>query len=191
MKKKLINPDKKLRAYIIGLTLGDGNLSNPNGRGVRLRISSDKKYPLLIEYIEKALQKLLPENRVSIVNRKNSVDVSCYSNYWPEVLGWNAGAKFDQKVTIPLWIKENRNYTTECLRGLIQTDGSIYHDRDYPMVNFTSYIPTLANDTFQLIKSLSYNPNMQRRSENSKTKHTIRISKDTKKFIKEVKLWKR
>jgi len=40
-----VSEDKKLHAYIVGLALGDGNLSNPNGRAVRLRITCDKKYP--------------------------------------------------------------------------------------------------------------------------------------------------
>ena len=38
--RKLIlpfNPDRDLQAYVIGLAVGDGNLSNPNGRAVRLR----------------------------------------------------------------------------------------------------------------------------------------------------------
>jgi DNA-binding transcriptional regulator WhiA len=47
MNSKSINPNKELQSYIIGLALGDGNLSNPNGRALRLRISCDKKYPFL------------------------------------------------------------------------------------------------------------------------------------------------
>jgi hypothetical protein len=48
-----LNPDKLLQAYIIGVALGDGDLSNPNGRAVRLRITCDKKYPRLIEHVAK------------------------------------------------------------------------------------------------------------------------------------------
>lgn len=35
--------DKRNLAYVIGIAFGDGNLSNPNGRAVRLRVSCDKK----------------------------------------------------------------------------------------------------------------------------------------------------
>lgn len=31
-------------AYIIGVAIGDGNLSNSNGRAVRLRVTCDNKY---------------------------------------------------------------------------------------------------------------------------------------------------
>ena len=43
-------------AYIIGVALGDGNLSNPNGRAIRLRISCDTRYPFIIESIKEALK---------------------------------------------------------------------------------------------------------------------------------------
>ena len=41
----ILNSDKNLQAYVIGLALGDGNLSKPGPRAVRLRISCDNKYP--------------------------------------------------------------------------------------------------------------------------------------------------
>ena len=46
-RKTILNKDKGLQAYVIGLALGDGNLSNPNGKATRLRITCDKKYPFL------------------------------------------------------------------------------------------------------------------------------------------------
>ena len=61
-----LNQDKNLQAYIIGLAIGDGNLSNPNGRAVRLRITCDNKYPGLIDRIARSLQKLLPKNKVGL-----------------------------------------------------------------------------------------------------------------------------
>jgi hypothetical protein len=46
-----LNADRQLQAYVIGLAIGGGNLSNPNGRAVRLRITCDTKYPALIARI--------------------------------------------------------------------------------------------------------------------------------------------
>lgn len=187
MKQKQLNPDKNLLAYIVGLSLGDGNLSNPNGRAVRLRISCDKKYPILLNRIKISLEKLLPQNKVSFVNRGEScADVSCFSNYWENLLGWKAknGSKIKQKVKIPTWVKENEKYSIQCLKGLIETDGSIYSDRGYKMVNFVTYIPNLANDVMDMIKSLDFKPNMQKLKISNNIKHTIRISKNTEEFLK-------
>src|SRR3989344_8450436 len=111
---------KEIHAYVVGIAIGDGNLSNPNGRPVRLRVSCDIAYPLLIQKIISSIQIILPGNKVSIVQRKSGcVDVSCYSNRWPELLGWNVGDKMSQNVGIPQWIRNNKSYSISCLRGLI------------------------------------------------------------------------
>ena len=123
--KKRLSKNLKLRAYIIGLSLGDGNLSNSNGRAVKLRITCDKKYPRLVEKIANSLQKLLPDNKVGRVDSGNSVDVYCYSNYLESILGWTAkgGSKIKQGIFVPSWIIEDASFSKECLRGLFQTDG--------------------------------------------------------------------
>jgi DNA-binding transcriptional regulator WhiA len=191
--EKRVSNDKKLHAYIIGLALGDGNLSNPNGRAVRLRVTCDKKYPVLFSCIKTSLQNFLPDNVVSIVDRKTCVDVSCYSNKFEKLLGWKAGggSKIKQKVRIPEWILRDKIYIRECLRGIIQTDGSIFNDRGYKMVNIVSSIPSLAHTVVHAITIISYKPNMQIHQDPNNKKHTIRISKNTDKFIKDVGVWKK
>jgi ribosomal protein L28 len=187
--------DKNNLAYVIGVALGDGNLSNSNGRAIRLRVSCDTKYPNIIANITSALRKLLPKNKVSIVEIKKSyIDISCYSNKLEDLLGWKAkaGSKEKQKVAIPDWIKNNKIYIKYCLRGLFETDGSIYMDRKYKMANFVTIIPTLANDVMEIIGKIGFKPNMQTlESKIKKTKYTIRISKNTEEFIKMINLNKR
>ena len=189
---KKLSPNKHLQAYLIGIALGDGNLSNPNGRATRLRITCDKKYPVLLNRINASLKKLLPQNKVTIIDRGNCVDVSCYSNYWEGLVGWKAkgGSKIKQSVKIPKWAKDNKKYSIQCLKGLMETDGSIYTDRNYTTVNFVTYIPTLANDVIEIIKKLDFKPNLQKLKVGNHIKHTIRISKDTPKFIKLVNIQK-
>lgn len=191
--QKKVSKDKKLHAYIVGLALGDGNLSNPNGRAVRLRITCDKKYPVLYKYILNSLQEFLPDNKVSLVDRDTSIDVSCYSNYLEDLLGWKAkcGSKHKQKVKIPTWIIKNKQFTKECLRGLVQTDGSIYKDRGYSMVNIVSNIPSLANAIIKAINNVGYKPNVQIHNDPNTKKYTIRISKNTKEFISDIGVWKK
>jgi len=186
--------DKVTLAYVIGLAIGDGNLSNPNGRAVRLRITCDTKYPALIKKIIKSIQEILPENKVSMINRaKTYIDISCYSNKWENLLGWKAknGSKFIQKVNIPDWIKNERKFKIACLRGLFETDGAIYSDRGYQMAILTTVIPSLAKSVEEIISSLGFaphkykiNPKHNSPTKNIKTTYHIRISKDASKFIK-------
>ena len=188
-----VSEDKKLHAYIVGLALGDGNLSNPNGRAVRLRITCDKKYPELYKFIHKSLQEFLPDNKAGFADRDTCVDVYCYSNKLEDLLGWkwNGGPKHDQKVKIPDWILDSKEFTKECLRGLVQTDGSIYSDRGYTMVNIVSNIFPLTQTIIQAIENIGYKPNTQTHQDPKTKKYTIRISKHTQKFIDEIGVWKR
>ena len=195
MSSKTLNPDKKLQAYIIGIALGDGNLSNPNKRAVRLRISCDTHYPILIKHIIKSLKLLLPNNKIGIIRRKSScTDISVYSNFLPKLLDWKwyAGPKDKQNVQVPTWIKTKSKFIKECLRGLLQTDGCIYKDRGYTMISFVNTSTNLAYDVFKMINTLGYRPNMQKfKQENGKIKYTIRLSRNALKFIKEINLWKK
>jgi DNA-binding transcriptional regulator WhiA len=194
MTQKRISASKKLRAYIIGVALGDGNLSNPNGRAIRLRITCDGRYPHLAEHIRTSIQELLPDNAVVFVRRtKNYFDISCYSNYWEEILGWRAGkgSKIAQSVSVPEWIKNNRSYTRHCLCGLLQTDGSFYIDRGYSMINFTNSCERLAMDVKEMMASLDYHPNLQKlHYANGRIKYTIRVSRNARQFVRTVSFWK-
>ncbi|MFA5359777.1 MAG: LAGLIDADG family homing endonuclease [Patescibacteria group bacterium] len=181
-------------AYIIGVALGDGNLSNPNKRAVRLRITCDTKYQGIIKNIIKSLKIILPKNKISIVKRKgNCLDISCYSNKLESLLGWKVGlgSKYKQKVFVPKWIKTNKKFTLLCLKGLFETDGSIYLDRKYKMANFITVIPTLADDVMIMVKKIGFKPNIQFLHYNyKKTKITIRVSKNVENFINLTKIKK-
>jgi len=185
----------KKAAYLIGLAIGDGNLSNPNGRATRLRITCDVRYPNLIENITHTLQELFPDNKVAIINRNdNCVDISCYSNSLEKLLGWKAqsGSKYKQKVTVPEWILRDREFTIHCLKGLFETDGSVYKDRGYKMVNFVTIIPELSKNVFEMIVSLGFEPNLQTFTPKiGEIKHTIRISKKANEFIETINLEKK
>lgn len=183
-------------AYVVGLALGDGNLSNPNGRAVRLRISCDTKYPNLIEEAKDALRRLLPNNKVNQVKKRlaNCIDLYCYSNSLEKLLGWKAkmGSKYNQHVHVPKRIIENKKLSIACLRGLMQTDGSIYYDRGYKMVIFVTVIPKLAKDVVKMITSLGFNPHCYKIKlrKPQKTRYNIRVSKNTREFIKKIGLTK-
>lgn len=198
-RKTIINDDKTLQSYIIGLAIGDGNLSNPNGRAACLRITCDKKYPLLTQKIFNSLKKLLPENKVNIVDRgdQGCVDVKISSNHLENLLGWKAksGSKFLQKVSVPNWIKKDDKYKIDCLRGLVETDGSIYFDRGYKMIIFTTIIPKLAKDFYKMVNSLGFKSHFYKINQkpnkkykfNQQTTYHIRLSKDVDKFLDLVK----
>jgi hypothetical protein len=171
-------------------------LSNPNGRALRLRISCDTKYQNIIKNICSSLKILLPKNRISFVKKKcRCVDISCYSNSWGKWLDWkyNKGPKYEQTIKIPSWIKTNSVYSKLCLKGLFQTDGSIYLDRGYIMTNFVTTIPNLGDEVVEMITKLGFKPKLYTLEVRGKIKHkknTIRISKNVTEFIEAINLTK-
>ncbi len=181
-------------AYVIGVAIGDGNLSNPNGRATRLRVTCDNKYPELQKRIIESLKFLLPKNKVNCVFRtENCTDISCYSNKLESILGWKAnnGSKFMQNVRIPSWIYSDQDYVRNCLRGLFETDGSIYLDRKYLYVNFTTIIYDLAKEVLKMIVMLGYQAKIQTSQPKiGQRKYVVRVCKRSREFIKDMSIEK-
>lgn len=180
-------------AYVVGVALGDGNLSNPNGRATRLRITCDKKYPKIIDRIATSLQEILPENKVSLIDRKSCFDISCYSNELESFLGWkaSAGSKEKQNVRVPRWVYEKDAYMKSCLKGLFETDGSIYEDRKYIYANFTTILFDLSEDVMNMTTKLGVEARRQKSIQpNGKIKYVVRVSKNSSTFIKMINLEK-
>ena len=176
------------------MALGDGNLSNPNGRAIRLRISCFSGYPEIANEITETIQALLPCNKISRVKKQGRCfDISVYSNKLGEWMPWetNEGSKIAQNAHVPDWILANLKFSKACLRGLIQTDGCVYTDRGYPMVNFTNNIEQLALDVRKIMEDLGFRPNYSRiLNDNKNFKYTVRISRNAKKFTRILGLYK-
>lgn len=192
-KQACLTGNQEILAYLIGICLGDGNLSLLNNRTVRLRISCDLKYPHLIQRITTAIQTILPQNKVIIVRTpRQCINIVSYSTFWEEWLGWQAdgGSKALQHATVPGWIKERPEYVRACLRGLVETDGSVYFDRGYRMINFTTIIFELACDAKWMITTLGYTCHTYKIRDRRSYKYIIRVSKNVDQFIQEVGIYK-
>ena len=130
---------------MVGIALGDGNLSNPNGRATRLRVTCDLRYPQPAR---------------------------------------SYGSKIAQCVTIPAWIKEQDDYLIACLRGLFETDGSVYVDRGYPMAMFVNACEPLALDVGAALTRLGFRPRTYRVERGRRRPiYHVRLSRDVAAFV--------
>ena len=121
--------------YLLGMYLGDGCVST-HPRGVhRLRITLDARYPGVIEECRRALQAVVPRNRVAVQVRGASgsstgragasVEVSAYSKGWACLLPQHgAGRKHHRPILLSGWqtrlVDEDPGLL---LRGIIHSDG--------------------------------------------------------------------
>jgi hypothetical protein len=111
-------------AYLLGLYLGDGNITKV--RNVyRIRITLDARYPGIIQSCSRAIQTILPNNQVGIVeryykDRLSCVDVSCFHKFWPEVFPQHGeGKKHLRKIQLEDWQQVIVDtYPLEFFRGL-------------------------------------------------------------------------
>ncbi|MDE2116436.1 MAG: LAGLIDADG family homing endonuclease, partial [Patescibacteria group bacterium] len=115
------------------------------------------------------------------------------SNRLENILGWKAGkgSKYEQKVCASAWIFNKKHFIRNCLRGLIETDGSIFRDRTYTHVNFTSIIPTLVLDVERMLAGLGYSYStqcVQDRNPRSKPKYVVRVCTRSLDLIKELNI---
>ena len=121
-------------AYLLGLYLGDGCISE-HARGVyRIRVHLDLRYPGIVAEWEASLREVMPQNRVNRLNRRSRytgsdemthVEVSCYSKRWPVLFPQHGpGKKHERRIVLAPWQEEAvRAWPELCLRGLIHSDG--------------------------------------------------------------------
>jgi DNA-binding transcriptional regulator WhiA len=174
------------------MALGDGNLSNPNGRAIRLRITCDNTYLHLISEVVQNITELFPHNKVALISRKdNCTDISLYSNKLADIMPWrfDKGSKYDQQAHVPAWVKCSHYSSEQCLRGLILSDGSIYKDRGYIMVNFTTNIYPLAKDVVCMLKNIGFTSSLcSTKQPSGRPKYTVRVAKNASKLVQHLRL---
>lgn len=145
-------------AEFIGIMLGDGGMTAYQV-SVTLHSIDDLQYGKFVASLMQKLFGVTPSvymrkdvHAYSIVlARKKAVAYLCSR-------GLVIGNKVRQQICIPPWILENEDYSLACLRGLMDTDGSVYLHRycvngkqyQYKKLSFSSASEPLRRDV-QLI----------------------------------------
>ena len=123
--KKINKPCKCAElAEFIGILLGDGNLNT-----YQVSVTLDKKEIEYCKFVSNLCQKLFgikPSIRTDQKKSATSIVISRVELVLFLIkLGMKKGNKITNQVDIPQWIKQNKKFRVSCLRGLIDTDGSI------------------------------------------------------------------
>lgn len=152
-------------AEILGITLGDGSLYHNEKHNIWQfvitgHIQNDR------EYLEKFVLPLLEkhfENRFRIVNdnRAGAIRIKCQERLLLQKivkLGIPIGNKLKNDVKIPDWIFSNKDFLRSCVRGLIDTDGSVcpITGRNYSYIWFKSKIPALQKSFSRAMNILGF-----------------------------------
>jgi intein/homing endonuclease len=164
LKKIKIPKKSKELAELIGIILGDGNVHyyrSGKAATYMLRIAGDKRndYDYITKFVfilikslfnvEPKIQKRIDNEILVVVHSKNLV------NYLAS-LGLKPGNKIKNQVTIPDWVFNRRECLKACVRGLIDTDGSIYRTGKWSQICFKNHNLRLLSDFRKALIKLGY-----------------------------------
>ncbi len=159
MVEKQIKVPKKTKylAEFIGIILGDGNIYINKEKGVyQIKVTThsitDREY--LIEFVKPLIENLFGlKASISFDKGRNGINLRLASKkliFYLRSIGLKSGDKINNRVVIPKWIIKNKNLTIACIRGLIDTDGTVFENkRGSKKVNIG-----FKNNNFKLLKQV-------------------------------------
>lgn len=156
--KKITCPsDCEDLAELYGILLGDGNVTRKSAYKTavyQIRVVGDSRHDkeYLLYHVKPLIEGLFGI-QASIHKGKNGnyININAYGKNLVDFLekkGFKPGDKIRNQSTIPNWIYKDTRLLRACLRGLYDTDGSVYRltNQNSYQISFTNYNETLLND---------------------------------------------
>lgn len=176
-----------------GIMLGDGNLTIKKEYKIgtyQIRIVGDSRNDKehLMSYVKPMIEKLF---RIKVVywkaKNQNALVLVVTSKELASFLenkGFKSGDKIRNQLTIPDWIKEKNEFLKACLRGLYDTDGSVYQltNQNSYQILFTNYNRTLLEEVRNSLLKIGIGVSQISRNRDI----TITKKSELRKFLNEV-----
>ncbi len=158
-------------AEFVGIILGDGGITKHQVT-ITLHHIDDKAYGKFVAKLIKNLFGITPSIYHSVKYSVNNyvVSRSRLVEFCTQKLGLKMGNKVKHQIDIPSWIKENRKFYIACVRGLVDTDGSVFTHRykvnkkqyAYKKLDFCSMSAPLRNSVYSILKEIELHPRLKR-----------------------------
>ncbi|WP_327175172.1 helix-turn-helix domain-containing protein [Streptomyces sp. NBC_01335] len=113
-------------AYLLGLYLGDGHISQaPSHRVTSLIVTLDDAWPGLQDAAEAAMRRVFPENTTCRVRKTGCHNIKVYSKHLPCLFPQHGpGKKHERRIALDPWQREIvAAHPWELVRGLVHSDG--------------------------------------------------------------------
>ncbi len=176
-------------AEFIGIMLGDGGITKYQIR-ITLNKIDDKDY---VVYVRKLINKIFREYPSLEFKKGKAVDLVVSGKNLVQLLlsyGLVKGDKIKQQIKIPSWINTSDEFKLSVLRGLFDTDGSVYLDKHYKKkivyksicVAYTSYSTPLRLNIYDTLREFGFSPTVS-----TKNRIMLRKRKDVVNFFNLVK----
>jgi hypothetical protein len=137
--------DSAMYAYLLGLYLGDGCISDAPRGVFKLRIVLDMRYPGIIQESRVAIARIRGKDRLpGFVRNPGCVEVYAGWKHWPCLFPQHGrGPKHKRPIQLTQWQESIVDaHPDRLLRGLVHSDGcrvlNRVNGRDYPRYHFTN-----------------------------------------------------
>ncbi len=157
-RKKLVKSEEL--AVLIGLILGDGNISKfPRTECLRLTLGTDK--PQLASYATLLIERVFGKTP-SLIKRTNynCYNVTICQKNLGRRLGIPIGARGELEISLPSWIWSKKRYLISTIKGLFEAEASYcVHEKSYTYnFEFSNRNFSLLNEVERGLKVLGLNP---------------------------------
>ena len=151
-------------AEIIGIVLGDGSIYlKERTYQVRIAGNSENGREYLVSYVRRLFKSVFHvEARTKFVKNTKAMYLCIDLKHVALELIRHGLFPGDRRKTdphIPCWIFDNKEYLRSCIRGLIDTDGTVYPKTlRHPSASiwFTTALPSLRDDFANAMRSLGF-----------------------------------
>ncbi|MCX5696819.1 MAG: hypothetical protein NTU54_02405 [Candidatus Omnitrophica bacterium] len=162
--KEIKKPSRSVElAKLIGIMLGDGGIRSKYQLTISFNYKTDWEFA---EHVARLIKRLFAvEHKIS--KRKDSLGADIVISSASVIAfllkqGLKAGNKVKNQVDIPAWIMSDVEFQKACLRGLVDTDGSLYCHRykvnnkwyEYLKLDFTSCSKPLLRSAYEIFSNL-------------------------------------
>lgn len=172
LKKGLVLPEKTScdLAEFLGILIGDGCITNASGRYFVEIVGSpiyDKEY--LTEYVAPLIEKLFSK-KPTVRHRERGIRVKISSKeifeFLVNVVGLDYGFGKCYRVRIPESLVDNWGLVKHTLRGISDTDGSLFiSDKpgclNYPSLEITTASVGLINQIYSILLKQNFRPTIR------------------------------
>jgi len=172
-------------AEMIGIILGDGNIYR---KQYALRICGNIKdeEDYLLGHVNGLFHKVFGADLKQYYHRRmNEIILYTYSKFVVsnlEFYGLVSGDKLKNDVRIPSWIMNQRGYIIPCLRGLFDTDGSVFFSKGKLKIELYSAIPGLQHTVERAMRRLGFSSSWKNANKRAQT-YGIYSRSDVRMFI--------
>lgn len=166
-RKAIRKPRKNVElAEFVGIIMGDGSISERQV-AITLHHLKEREYGRFVSQLAKRLFGVTPslyhdpaDSVIDIVISRTELVA-----FLSEKLGLKVGNKVRQQFDIPRWIKQSRQFRIACVRGLVDTDGSVFIHRyevngrwyAYKKLSFTSFSWPLIISVHKILEEVGIN----------------------------------